>query len=90
MPRHVKIRVHGRVQGVFFRVAAKERADELGVRGFVRNEPDGTVYLEAEGEEDAVEKFLAWCSLGPRLAVVEAVVTEEGEPVGYEDFKKHH
>jgi acylphosphatase len=49
----------GRVQGVFFRATAAELAREAGVRGFVRNEPDGTVYLEAEADADALERFLA-------------------------------
>lgn len=88
MPKHVNIRLHGKVQGVFFRMSAKERAEELAIMGFIRNDPDGTVYLEAEGDEEAVEKFVAWCSLGPRLAVVEAIVAEEGEWIGFKNFRK--
>lgn len=44
--KHISIRIYGRVQGVGFRVSAQKKADELGITGFVRNEPDGTVYLE--------------------------------------------
>ena len=48
----------GRVQGVFFRATAAELAREAGVRGFVRNEEDGTVYLEAEADGESLERFL--------------------------------
>lgn len=54
-------KVYGDVQGVGFRYEVKRRADDLGLTGFVRNEPDGTVDLEAEGEERELEKLLNWC-----------------------------
>jgi len=50
MKKHVNITVKGRVQGVGFRYSAMEAAEELGIKGFVRNMPDGSVYIEAEGE----------------------------------------
>ena len=65
------IKVSGKVQGVFFRVSAKQRADVLSVTGFVRNERDGTVYIEAEGEEDAITEFIEWCKVGPAGAQVD-------------------
>ena len=77
--RHLNIRVFGRVQGVFFRTSAKERADDLGIKGFVRNESDDTVYIEAEGEEENLQKFLEWCKKGPEGAAVEKIETAEGE-----------
>lgn len=67
------IRVRGRVQGVFFRHSAREKARELNITGFARNEEDGSVYIEAEGEEKALERFVAWCHNGPELAQVEGV-----------------
>jgi acylphosphatase len=51
MKKHFNIRISGRVQGVFFRASTKAKAEELGISGFVQNEPDGSVYIEAEGEE---------------------------------------
>lgn len=83
MVKRALIRVHGRVQGVFFRHSACEKARELNITGFVRNEEDGAVYIEAEGEEDALEQFIAWCRSGPKLAKVEK--TE----VSYSDELKH-
>ena len=78
MKKHVTIKVHGKVQGVFFRASTKNKADELSVTGFVRNESDGTVYIEAEGEEEALKKFIAWCHQGPAHAQVERCdITEE-------------
>lgn len=71
--RCVSIRVTGQVQGVSFREFAKGIADELGLDGFVRNEPDGSVYIEVEGEEGPMEKFTAWCRQGPEHAKVEKV-----------------
>lgn len=56
------------VQGVFFRYSAKDVADGLGISGFARNEADGTVYVEAEGEEDNLNEFLKWCRQGPETA----------------------
>lgn len=71
--KRLKIKVFGRVQGVFFRHSTRREAEELGLSGFVRNEPDGSVYLEAEGEEEQIQKFLGWCRKGPLLAKVEKI-----------------
>lgn len=65
--------VHGRVQGVFFRHSARIRAAELSITGWIRNEENGSVALAAEGPEEALEKFLAWCREGPPLARVDSV-----------------
>jgi acylphosphatase len=75
--RRVHAVVSGEVQGVGFRYAARERAAELGVAGWVRNLPDGTVEAEVEGESGAVERMLAWLDRGPRAARVASVVAHE-------------
>ena len=54
---HYQFRITGKVQGVFYRQTAMEKATELGLKGFARNEPDGSVYIEAEVALDALEKF---------------------------------
>lgn len=87
MVEHVKIKISGKVQGVFFRASAKEQADALGVVGFAQNQPDGSLYVEAEGEEEALDKFVNWCKKSPPLARVEFVEIEEGRPKGYSEFK---
>lgn len=65
--------IHGRVQGVFFRHHSRQEAARLGLAGWVRNRPDGTVEAVAEGERSALEQFLAWCRQGPPMASVDRV-----------------
>jgi acylphosphatase len=72
-----RISVSGRVQGVYFRVSAKQKALNLGVRGFVQNESEGTVSVEVEGEPNAVEQMVSWCKKGPGLARVKAIEVTE-------------
>jgi acylphosphatase len=85
--KHLNIKISGKVQGVFFRASAKDKAQELGVRGFVRNEPDGGVYVEAEGEEKALDQFVAWCSRGPATANVGKIITTESDPKNFVLFE---
>ncbi len=82
----VKARAHvyvsGRVQGVFFRYETKERADELGVTGWVKNLPDGRVEAIFEGEKDKVEKMVNFCRVGPPGAKVTKVEVSWGDYKG--------
>jgi acylphosphatase len=82
-----RVRIFGRVQGVFFRNWAMERARALGVRGWVRNRRDGSVELVAYGEDEAVEALTAVCRVGPPAAKVERIEVEiaqgEGPPAGF-------
>lgn len=73
----VRVVVHGRVQGVGFRYSAQEAASSFGLTGWVRNRHDGAVEAEAQGSDDEVGRFTAWCHQGPSWARVDAVdVTE--------------
>jgi len=69
-----KVRVHlivsGRVQGVFFRAEAQEKAKELGVFGWVKNLSEGRVEAVFEGERDKVEQMVKWAKSGPPGAIV--------------------
>lgn len=80
--------MHGRVQGVFFRDAVLKRASELDLGGFVRNEPTGSVYIEAEGEDGKVDELVNWCREGgPPMAGVDSVASEEdAELRGFKKF----
>ena len=78
------IRVTGRVQGVWFRASTREEALRLGLKGFVRNDPDGTVYLEVSGSEKQIRDLLAWCHEGPRHARVDQVDIRE---IGHREFE---
>jgi acylphosphatase len=80
------IRVVGKVQGVFFRASAKAKADELQINGSVRNEPGGTVFIEAEGEAANVEQFLEWCKEGPPRSRVDNIDVRDAKIAGYSDF----
>jgi len=64
------IKVYGRVQGVGFRFYTQKKANELEITGYVKNRPDGSVYIEAEGEENNLELFIRWCEDGPSWAHV--------------------
>lgn len=64
------MKIKGKVQGVFFRASTRETAQKLGIRGWVRNLSDGTVETVAEGDSDALEKFIDWCKKGPESAMV--------------------
>ncbi len=85
--RSVEIVVAGVVQGVAFRWQASAEAERLGVRGWVRNEPDGTVRCRAEGSAEAVTGFVDWCRRGPRWATVERVEVTDVERGGYASFE---
>ena len=85
--KHYQIRVSGKVQGVFFRHNTRKKALELGIKGIVRNEPDGSVYIEAEGDGDSLAAFLAWCKDGPPLAQIDNLKMEDGMIKKYHTFE---
>jgi acylphosphatase len=81
-----KVRVYGRVQGVFYRQWALNQARALGVAGWVRNCPDGTVEAHLEGEEAAVAQMIQGMRQGPSQARVEDVIVEHAEPQELQGF----
>jgi acylphosphatase len=85
--KHVNIVVKGRVQGVFFRKSAQEKAYELRISGYVFNEPNGSVYIEAEGMDEDLEEFIQWCHEGPDGAEITDVKVNKGVFKNYEDFE---
>ncbi len=84
---HRSIQIFGRVQGVFFRQTAKEKAERYKVNGFAHNNEDGSVSIEAEGEEENMKSFLDWCSKGPAMAHVSRIVINDGVFKNYNSFK---
>ena len=85
-----RIQVYGKVQGVFYRASAKSTADELGLVGWVKNELDGSVWIEVEGGEKQVEAFIEWCDEGPEFSKVQEVKTERIGPLDFSEFKIRH
>lgn len=82
----LRLVIHGRVQGVFFRDSMRREATRLGVSGWVRNRADGTVEAAVHGEPCAVEAIVNWARRGPDLAQVERVDMEphQGDYAGFE------
>jgi len=83
-----KIQVRGYVQGVGFRWSAVRAAKNHGITGFVRNMPDGSVYIEAEGSRKQLKSFVEWCIKGP--GYVESVTSDQYPPVNYKEFRIEH
>jgi len=84
----VHVIIHGRVQGVFFRLETQKAARQYGAVGWVRNLSDGNVEAVMEGPEKAVESLLKWCRQGPRMARVDKVEVTRGDFTGeYDSFE---
>ncbi len=75
----LKADIHGRVQGVGFRYYASSRANTLDIQGWIRNEPDGSVHVECEGEETKLKAFEKWLHSGPPGAHVTACYSRWSE-----------
>ncbi len=85
--KRARVRIRGFVHGVYFRAETRDRAGSLGVAGWVRNVPDGTVEAVFEGEADRVDALVAWCRRGPEGARVDDVAVEWEEPSGERGFR---
>jgi acylphosphatase len=86
MKTSYRITVSGKVQNVGFRYYTARTAQEFNIDGLVRNEPDGTVYIEAEGEKDALDGFVSWCRRGPQWARVDGFDIQEQPAMNYKGF----
>ena len=84
--KRLLVRVYGRVQGVGFRYFTLSKANLLNIKGFVRNMPDGSVFVDCEGDEENLKVFLEYLKKGPSFAYVERLDVEEAAPLTYRDF----
>ncbi|TYP73560.1 acylphosphatase [Aquimarina intermedia] len=84
---HYSITVSGKVQGVWYRKHTQEKATALGLKGYVKNQSNGSVYIEAEGSKEQLEELLTWCATGPELANVARIDHTEGTPKHFERFE---
>lgn len=88
MKMHYDITVNGKVQGVFYRASTQKKAKELGVTGGVKNQADGSVYIEAEGLENQLNALVEWCKSGPPAAKVDEVEVKKADDIkGFNDFE---
>ena len=88
MKESVRLLISGIVQGVFYRKTAHEKAESLGITGYIRNNPDGEVEIYAEGEKEALVELIAWCQKGPPHARVREVVVDwQGSADRYRTFQ---
>jgi acylphosphatase len=74
------------VQGVFYRAFTQKEAQRLDLKGFVRNQSNGDVYIEAEGEEAVLEEFISWCRTGSPKSIVKEVSVNESGLKKYTEF----
>ncbi len=86
--KRVKLKIHGKIQGVFFRYTAKQIADKLKVKGWIKNNFDGTIDAVIEGKDEAVDEMVKWCKAGPTNSIVEKVdIREEYYKGEFKEFK---
>ncbi len=78
--------IHGRVQNVFYRLTTKKQAKKLNLTGWVKNLPDRTVEIIAEGEDSKLKQLVAWCNNGPTFARVEKIDTSWEKYTGEFEF----
>jgi acylphosphatase len=84
----IRLTIHGRVQGVFYRDWTVQNARELGLAGWVRNEADGTVAAHLEGDRVAIDEMIGRMRDGPVAARVDRIDRQEVEPEGLRDFSR--
>jgi acylphosphatase len=89
MAKAVRVRIRGLVHGVSFRASMAQIASDLGVRGWVRNLPDGSVEAFLEGDERSLRRVLDWARMGPPRARVDRVDVEVASPRNHHDFRIH-
>jgi len=83
----LKVIIYGKVQGVGFRNFVFLHAKKLNIRGYVKNNPDGTVEAVFEGDEDNINKMIELCKKGPERARVDKINIKDIEINNYQDFK---
>lgn len=83
---YLEMRIIGKVQGVYYRASTKKKADELGLCGWVKNEPNGEVSIAVQGAPKLVEQFTAWCAIGPPMATVDQIIQIPTTTKDYSNF----
>ena len=79
--------IKGRVQGVGYRYSAKVKAESMDIRGSVKNLRDGSVFVTAQGEKEAMDNFVRWCYKGPAGAIVRNIEKVQGKTEEFSEFR---
>ena len=85
--KHLKINVVGRVQGVGYRLSCLKAANKNNIKGIVKNNADGSVYIEAEGNPDDLDEFILWCQRGPAWSKVLDIKLAYGKLKNFKTFE---
>jgi acylphosphatase len=85
--KSISLLITGKVQGVGYRYSVKLKAESMAIRGYVRNQLDGSVFVTVQGENTAVENFVKWCYKGPSAALVRGVEKIPGSIEDFSEFK---
>jgi len=88
--KSVRLIVSGKVQGVFFRDNTRKKATELGLTGYAKNLPDGSVEVAAEGKEEKINELIEFIKKGPGIAKVKDVKANHREPENFKNFEIRH
>ena len=83
----MELKITGKVQGVWYRGSTQKEARRLGLRGWVKNEEDGSVTARVAGPELSVRKLIEWCRQGPEMARVDEVLVKQADSATFKDFK---
>jgi acylphosphatase len=82
----VHLIIHGKVQGVFYRASAREKAEALGITGWVKNTDEGAVEMIATGSQHQLDEFISWCRKGPSKAVVTKIAVHDLQEQSFNRF----
>ena len=85
--KRIKLVISGKVQGVGYRFSVKRKADSLGIRGYVKNLHDGSVFATAQGNISALNNFIKWCYIGPQESLVSNIEKTYGEIKDFNEFR---
>lgn len=83
----VHLLIKGKVQGVFYRASARDVAEQLELKGWIRNTDDDDVEAVASGDPDQVKEFIEWCKKGPSRARVDKVIVTDKEDESFDSFR---
>ncbi|HEV8080821.1 MAG TPA: acylphosphatase [Chitinophagaceae bacterium] len=82
----IHLLITGKVQGIFYRATAKKIANQLNIKGWIKNTKDGNVEATATGNEEQLKEFINWCKQGPENAKVEEVIIEQKPITSFDTF----